>query len=205
MKPMHVDFVVRPLWRQPVAARGRAILIALGAVAGVAAVALSWQVLHLERQIAETTQAIALARHEVAARTPPPRPPLLLSEAQVLAINGAIGQLNTPWPAMLDAFESVATAKVALLQIEPDNRRRLVKGVAEARDHQGMLDYLAALGSAAPFVRAVVSKQEINDRDPHRPLRFSFEALFDETSGDSATDNGAKNRAAPGEPARERQ
>jgi hypothetical protein len=122
-----------------------------------------------------------------------------LSAAQVLAVNGAIGQLNTPWPALLDAFESVARADIALLQIEPDNQRRLVKGVAEARDHQTMLDYLAALGAAAPFSRALVSKQEINDKDPNRPLRFSFEALFDDTPGKGPASDRATPQARPRE------
>ncbi|EXI79365.1 MAG: hypothetical protein AW10_02395 [Candidatus Accumulibacter appositus] len=180
MRRLSIDFVVRPLWHQPLAARSRAILIALAALLVFAGAALVWQALRLERQLAETTQAIAEAREEVAARTPLPRLPLHLSAAQVLAINAAIGQLNTPWPALLDAFESVVSADIALLQIEPDGRRHLVKGIAEARDYQGMLDYLAALGAAAPFARALVSKQEINDRDPNQPLRFSFEALFED-------------------------
>lgn len=173
MKPLNIDFVVRRPWQQPLATRSRAILIALGGVAVLAAAALAWQVLQLERQLAESAQAIARAGQEVAGHTPPPRPPLFLSAAQVLAINAAIGQLNTPWPALLDAFESVASADIALLQIEPDYRRRLVKGVAEAMNHQTMLDYLAALGAAAPFARALVIKQEINDKDPNRPDRKS--------------------------------
>lgn len=199
MKPLNIDFVVRPRWRLPAAARSRAMLIALGGVAVLAAATLAWQVLGLERQIADTAQAISQVRHEVAAHTPAPRPPLLLSEAQVLAINGTIGQLNTPWPALLDAFESVASAEVALLQIEPDKHRRLVRGVAEARDHQGMLDYLAALGSAAPFARALVSKQEINDRDPNRPLRFTFEAMFDDATANGPGIDGAAPRERPQE------
>lgn len=179
MRRLNIDFVARPLWRLPVAARLRAILAVLGGLALSAAATLAWQAQQLDRQITESAQAVMLARQALLARTPP-RPPLRLSAVQVAAINGAIGQLNTPWPAMLDAFESVATAEIALLQIEPDNRRRLVKGVAEAKDHRGMLDYLAALGSVAPFARAVVTRQEISDRDPNRPLRFLFEALLDD-------------------------
>jgi hypothetical protein len=198
MKPLNIDFVVRPPWQQPLATRSRAILIALGGVAVLAAAALAWQVLQLERQLAESTQAIAgppgNCRPYAAAATA-----AVLSAAQVLAINGAIGQLNTPWPALLDAFESVASGDIALLQIEPDNRRRLVKGVAEAMDHQGMLDYLAALGAAAPFARALVSKQEINDKDPNRPLRFSFEALFDDTPGKGPASDRATPHARPRE------
>ncbi|HCZ14721.1 MAG TPA: hypothetical protein PL117_11305 [Accumulibacter sp.] len=187
MKPLRIDFVERPPWCLPTSPRARATLIALATVLLLLGVALAWTALQLGRELEEASRAIAWTRQELFARTPPPPPPLVLSERQLLAINSAIGQLNTPWPAMLDGFESVATADIALLQIEPDNRRRLVKGVAEARDHQRMLDYLAALGSAAPFARAVVTKQEINEQDPNRPLRFAFEALLAEPAAPAAT------------------
>jgi hypothetical protein len=180
MKRLHIDFVATPLWRLPVATRARQILIGLAALALLAGTAIVWQWRQLEQQIAATTEAIARARHAIVQHTPPPRSPLLLSAQQIAAVNSAIGQLNIPWPAVLDGFESVATADVALLQIEPDPRRRLVKGVAEAKNHQRMLAYLAALGAAEPFTGAMVSKQEINEKDPHRPLRFLFEARLDE-------------------------
>jgi hypothetical protein len=186
MKPLHIDFVERPPGCLPVAAHRRAILIAFAFLAALAGAALTLQCLQLERQLDETSQAIAHMRQEIVARTPQPKPPLLLSEQQVLAINVAIGQLNTPWPAMLDGFESVATPEIALLQIEPDNRRRLVKGLAEAKNHRGMVDYLAVLGSTAPFAKAMVTKQEINDKDSNRPLRFMFEALFDDQETSAA-------------------
>lgn len=178
MKPLPIDFVDRRCWQLPLATRARAILIALAVAALLAGGALLWYALHLARELADSAQAITLARQQLVARTPPPLPPLRLAERQVLAINAAVAQLNTPWPALLDGFENVASADIALLQIEPDHRRRLVKGVAEARNHQAMLDYLAALGSSAPFARAMVTKQEINDKDPNRPLRFTFEALL---------------------------
>jgi hypothetical protein len=131
---------VRPLWRRPAATRQRQILIAARSGDALAWHGLVWQWQQLDQQLDETTQAIALARQEIVARTPPPPAPLLLSEQQIVAINNAIGQLNTPWPALLDGFERVVSADIALLQIEPDHRRRLVKGVAEAKNHQRMLD-----------------------------------------------------------------
>ena len=180
MKRLDIDFVERAPWHLP--RRRLLLLLLLGVALLLSALLLAGQWRQLDQQLAATTQAIALARREVALRTPPPAPPLLLSEAQVVAVNGAIGQLNTPWPALLDGFERVATAEVALLQIEPDPRRRLIKGVAEARDHQRMLDYLAALGAVAPFAGAMVTRQEVNEKDPNRPLRFMFEALLDDRS-----------------------
>jgi hypothetical protein len=180
MQRLRIDFVQPPLWRLPVVRRDRRILLALSALAALAGVALAWHWLDTAREIDEAKRAIAVASHELVQRTPPPPPPLLLSELQVRATNSAIAQLNTPWPAVLDGFERVASAEVALLQIEPDHRRGLVKGVAEAKNHQQMLLYLAVLGAVDPFAGAMVRKQEINEKDANRPLRFMFEALLGE-------------------------
>lgn len=182
MKRLHIDFVETPLWRLPLAARSRRLLIGIGALLLLAALAIGWQWQQLDQQIAATNEAIALARQQVVARTPPQRPPLQLSAQQIVAVNHAIAQLNTPWPLVFDGFERVATARVALLQIEPDPRRRLVKGLAEAKNHQEMLDYLAALGATQPFAGAMATKHEVNEKDPNRPLRFIFETWLDERS-----------------------
>ena len=186
MKPLDIDFVDRSLWRRPLASRQRQILIGIGVAEALTALVVVWQWRQLDGQLDETKQAIALARQEIVARTPPVPAPLLLSEPQIVAINSAIGQLNTPWPALLDGFERVASTDIALLQIEPDHRRRLVKGVAEARDHQRMVDYLELLGSVAPFAGAMVTRQEVNEKDPNRPLRFMFEALLDDSAAAAA-------------------
>lgn len=178
MRRLRIEFVECPLWRLPVALRARQMLTALAAVVLFGGVWLTAQWLQLAQQIDRATLAIAIERQKIVARTPPPRAPLLLAEPQIVAINGVIDQLNTPWPALLDGFESVARSDIALLQIEPDPRRRLVKGVAEAKTHQHMLDYLAVLGSVAPFTRAMVGKQEVSEKDPNKPLRFMFEALL---------------------------
>ena len=180
MKRLNIDFVVRPLWRLPVATRPRQILVGIGGATVLAGVAIVWQWQQRNQQLDGATQAIALARQEIVARTPSPPPPLLLTEPQIVAINSAIGQLNMPWPALLDGFERVTTADVALLQIEPEHSRRLVKGVAEAKSHEKMLDYLEQVGAVAPFAGAMVTRQEVNEKDPNRPLRFMFEVLLDD-------------------------
>lgn len=182
MKRLQVDFVAPSLWRLPVAAGPRRILVGVAVTTALVVGAVFWQWQQLDQQLAETTHAIALVRQEIVARTPPKPVPLLLSEPQIVAINNAIAQLNTPWPAVLDGFERLAGADIALLQIEPDHRRRLVKGVAEAKDHQRMLGYLALLGSTAPFAGAMVTRQEVNEKDPNRPLRFLFEARLDDST-----------------------
>ena len=180
MKRVHLDFVQSGLWRLPATARERQLLFGIAALIVLGAAIIAWKWLQIERQIDETSEEIAVVRRELLLRSPPRSAPLQLSAQQIAASNDIIAQLNTPWPALLDGFERVATTDIALLQIEPDHRRRLVKGLAEAKNHQRMLVYLARLGSVRPFTGALVNKQEINDRDPNRPLRFLFEARLDD-------------------------
>ena len=176
MKRLYLDFVQGRPWRLPGAARERQLLFGVAALTVLGAATIAWQWLQIERQIDETGDAIAVLRRELLLRSPPRSAPLQLSAQQIVATNDIIAQWNTPWPALLDGFESVATTDIALLQIEPDHRRRVVRGLAEAKNHQRMLVYLARLGSVRPFTGALVNKQEINDRDANRPLRFLFEA-----------------------------
>lgn len=180
MKRLCLDFVQGRPWRLPRAARERQLLLGIAALTVLGAGLVAWQWLQIEWQIDDTSDAIAVLRRELLLRNPPRSAPLALSAQQIAATNDIIAQLNTPWPALLDGFESVATTDVALLQIEPDHRRGVVKGLAEAKSHQRMLVYLARLGSVTPFAGALVNKQEINDRDPNRPLRFLFEARMDD-------------------------
>ena len=70
MKRLNIDFVARPRWSLPAAARSRALLIILAVLGLIAVAALAWQVRQLDRQIAEVERALDLARHELAARTP---------------------------------------------------------------------------------------------------------------------------------------
>jgi hypothetical protein len=63
-----------------------------------------------------------------------------------------------------------------------------------------MLDYLAALGSVAGRLSgAMVSKQEVNEKDPNRPLRFLFEALLEATAACAAPTPGGPGRGSASE------
>lgn len=175
MRKLHLDLVTTAWWQQPVARAGRGLLGALALLLVLAATAVAWRWFVLERERGALARIVAQSRGEILQRSAPPPAPLLLSAQQVTAINGVVEQLNIPWSELLDGFESAVTGDVALLQIEPDARRRLLRAVAETRTHQQMLDYLARLREVAAFRQAMVSKQEINEKDVNRPLRFTFE------------------------------
>lgn len=126
----------------------------------------------------ELRHAQSRSSAQAAARQAAPK--AAIPEPQALAVNAAITQLNLPWRDVLDAIETATPATVALLTLEPDARRHLVKGTAEAQADEAMFAYIEQL-KRQPFFRYVVlTRHEINAQDPNHPLRFQFEAQWEE-------------------------
>lgn len=135
--------------------------------------ALQLQVAALRATVQTPASAVFAAAAAAAAAAPPP-----LAAARVDAINGAILQLNLPWPALRQAIGAATPATVALLALEPDARRRSLKISAETRDPDAMIDYVAQLKRQTLFGEVLLLRHEINEVDPNRPLRFEIEATW---------------------------
>ncbi|WP_426111100.1 hypothetical protein [Massilia sp. PWRC2] len=181
MKRTVIDFAAPSLARSwyRLGPRG-ALLLAAGVLLCGAAIALGMHMLARQRalqaQVAAlraTAQAPAAAS-SVAAAVLKPAP----GAARVDAINGAILQLNLPWPALRAAIDVATPATVALLALEPDARRRSLKISAETRDPDAMIDYVAQLKRQSLFGEVLLLRHEINELDPNRPLRFEIEATW---------------------------
>jgi Tfp pilus assembly protein PilN len=102
----------------------------------------------------------------------------LASEAQAAAINAAILQLNLPWGGLHDAIKAATPASVALLALEPDTKRRVLRVTAEARSSDDMLAYVERMADQEWFAGVALTRHEINEQDPNRPIRFQFEAQW---------------------------
>ena len=118
------------------------------------------------------------ARHaERSVRQPIPATPDI-EPAQASAVNAAVSQLNLPWRDLLDAIEAATPSTIALLSIEPDARKRSVRGSAEAKTSDAMIAYVESLKKQGYFSAVTLSRHEINEQDPNAPLRFQFEARW---------------------------
>jgi Tfp pilus assembly protein PilN len=109
---------------------------------------------------------------------PPAAPRRVAPEPQTRAVNQAVSQLNLPWHNLLNALEDGTPNTIALLSIEPDVKKQMLKGVAEAQDSDAMLDFITQLKKQTFFDQVNLSKHEINEQDPNKPLRFQFEARW---------------------------
>jgi len=88
------------------------------------------------------------------------------------AANQIVHELQMPWAEMLAALESVASADVALLGVEPSAQRHVVRITAEAKNSAIMLDYLQALQRGSQFSDVWLTSHLVQAQTPGTPVRF---------------------------------
>lgn len=151
-----------------------AMLLCIGIVAG--------ESVHIRMQRTQVESRTASVRARIAARQKPitNEASLPIKADQAASVNKAISQLNLPWRQLLRDVEASTPKEIALLSIEPDAKRNVLKGTAEAPDSAGMLAYLTQLRSRGHFESVLLARHELNEQDPMHPLRFQFEANWSE-------------------------
>ncbi|MFI4940282.1 MAG: PilN domain-containing protein [Burkholderiales bacterium] len=182
MKPQAIDFAPRT-FRRALALTGPltwlfaavAIALCLGAFVAMR---------QFERQHSALQARLELAEARVAentARKPAPKK-YSIPAVQADALNSAIEQLNTPWGEIMDAVERATPSSVALLELEPDSKRHVLKGAAEAQTSDTMIAFIRQLKQQALLGNAILTRHEINDQDASRPYRFEFQAEWQEAA-----------------------
>jgi Tfp pilus assembly protein PilN len=178
MRAIHIDFAPRSLRRTlfhihpgVLALAGVGLLLCAGAAFG------GWKLVEQKR---ERQQQLQHLQQRVAALSVRPAEVarVAIPEAQATFVNGAVMQLNLPWRELQDAVLAATPRGVALIALEPDPRKRSLKITAETRTSDEMVDYVAALKEQESFSGVILTRHEINDADPNRPLRFQLEATW---------------------------
>ena len=96
----------------------------------------------------------------------------------VKAAQLALQRLSLRWDQLFGALESAQVSGVALLAIEPDAGKSMVKLSAEARSADDMLDYVARLQAADGLADVMLASHQIKQGDPLQPLRFAVVAAW---------------------------
>lgn len=185
MKAIAIDFAPHSPWRlKLLTARG-------GLVVGSLLTALLLLGLGLQQLSQLQARAVEL-RANIAALTATIKPPAssavvatptVLPAARVRSVNKAITQLNLPWREILVSFERLTPKNIALLSIEPNGAKHTIKGEAETKAPEAMINYMQVLHQSKTFATAHLLEHKINEQDPERPLRFTFEVTFDNAEG----------------------
>lgn len=186
MNAIAIDFAPRSLARALRSApRATWVILALAALCWLGFAWKAGSLVQQRKALAATLQQVSAkvqtqlderaARRQAASK-------IVVPEAQANAVNAAIAQLNLPWRDLFDALETATPASIALLSVEPDAKKHLLKGTAEAKTGEEMIAYIEQLKKVALFADARLTKHEINDQDPNKPLRFQFEAEWTEAA-----------------------
>jgi Tfp pilus assembly protein PilN len=176
MKPLRIDFAASSLARTVHRTGPLAWAGALAALLLCLAAALMFARLQSQQRAERAELAAVRARAKLPLAAPVPLAAPRISEIQAAAVNTAVLQLNLPWRALHDAIGSATPASIALLVLEPDARKRRIKLTAEAKSSEDMIAYVAGLKQQELFSDVTLTRHEINDQDPNRPIRFQLEA-----------------------------
>ena len=178
MKPLRIDFAPPSLartWfhtsRPARALAGAALILA------IAAAVQAWQLAEQRRADAEQVALVA-QQHAVPVQAAPAVAKVTVSLQQAAAVNAAVLQLNLPWRELYDAIGAATPKNVALLALEPDARKHMVRITAEAKGSDQMLDYVEQLQQQDWFTTVALTHHETNDVDPNKPIRFQIEAQW---------------------------
>lgn len=171
--PLSIDFNSRPQRARPV--NIAAVLLAASACG---AAFLDYRTTAADAD--DLSLQVGKARHGVERRTDRPAVAAQdkLTPNVIAATNRAIAALNLPWREILEVFEAKTLANVALLALEPDSQKRLLRITAEAKAPEDMADFLEMLAAEPRFPEVTLTRHEINEQDPNRPIRFTMEARW---------------------------
>jgi len=178
MRPMRIDFAP-PGWRRVLFHLHPGVL-----VAGVAGVLLCaggiWFATQMAHQREERAQQIERMRARQAAlsKVPSTVPVIAIPEAQAAAVNAAVLQLNVPWRELEDAVASATPANIALLALDPDAKKSVLKITGEARNSDDMVGYVQVLQQQEFFTGAALVRHEVGEQDGARALRFQIEVQW---------------------------
>jgi hypothetical protein len=87
-------------------------------------------------------------------------------------------RLSLPWDSLFLTMESAAGGEVALLALEPDAEKQVVKVSGEAKDFTALLNYVTRLEAQEAFGPVYLQSHQVQLQDPQRPVRFALHAVW---------------------------
>lgn len=178
MKAIKIDFATGSVRRTLFHTHPLVMLLAVAGVLLCASAAYAgWQLTEQQRLRAAELEQL---RQRASAQAQRPREvaQVAIAPAQAQFVNSAIGQLNLPWRELQDAVLAATPRQIALLALEPEPRKQLLKLTAEAKSSDDMVAYVAQLKQQELFTSVSLIRHEINEQDANRPLRFQVEAIW---------------------------
>jgi hypothetical protein len=173
MRPLHLDYQRNA----PGESRIGWTVLAAGVVAAGIAI----------NAFVETRQELQQAEYTLArlGRTPVPvvRGNLARNDSvrlndEIKFADSVVERLTLPWEELLQALEAATTGEVALLSVEPDAQRKLLRITAETKNKGEMLAYVDRLGGSKRLTGVHLVNHQVGTQEPGQPVRFSMQASW---------------------------
>jgi Tfp pilus assembly protein PilN len=98
--------------------------------------------------------------------------------AEIKVANDVIMRLSLPWSELFNALEEANSSNIALLGIEPDAGKRLVRVSGEAKDSAALFAYIRILQANKAMTSVYLKHQQVQEHNPERPIRFTLDASW---------------------------
>jgi Tfp pilus assembly protein PilN len=152
---------------------------ALGlAVLALGALALAY-VANAERGLAGQID-LAESRLELLAKRGKIKPALPVDaqelQQEIRQANEILQQLSLPWDALFKAVEATSEQEIALLSIQPDVGKRIVRLSGEAKDFDALLAYVRRLEHSQILNHVYLTSHEVRTQVAEKPVRFALVA-----------------------------
>jgi hypothetical protein len=92
--------------------------------------------------------------------------------------NNIADRLTLPWADLFDALEASSNNTVALLALEPDLSKRVLRITGEAKNKSDMLAYVGRLTEDRRLLNVHLMDHQIQAQTPGEPVRFSVQASW---------------------------
>jgi len=92
--------------------------------------------------------------------------------------NAVVQNLALPWDMLFRTVEGTGNVPVALLAVQPDPQKRMVRISGEAKDYAAVLTYLARLDGSDTLRNVHLLSHQLKQDDPQHPLLFTIAASW---------------------------
>ena len=153
----------------------------LALTVGLSAILLvAWRYQDENRKVFQLEKLVASVRSERLSRLAPlpvekNSEQTALETAQAKAI---ILELNLPWKDLFEAIESYRKDDIAVLSIEPDAQKGLVRINVEAKSLDSVTAYMIYLQKIPLFRDVELVSHQIQEQDPQQPVRLMLQASW---------------------------
>jgi Tfp pilus assembly protein PilN len=98
--------------------------------------------------------------------------------AEIKVANEVIMQLSLPWNELFNALEEANSSNIALLGIEPNANKRVVRVSGEAKNSAALFAYIRILQAHKSMSGVYLKHQQVQEQNPEKPIRFTLDASW---------------------------